>query len=101
MEAGDSKFISLMLRHQTLYESNVDLFENLIANSDKLKALRNEYEKLVIEHNSNIMTVSLKLGEMQKIKDELALKNVRSENAYWKDGDSKRQKVSKIKSFAT
>jgi len=40
------------------------------------------------------MTVSLKLGEMQKIKDELTLKNVRSENAYWKDGDRKRQKVS-------
>ncbi len=36
LEAGDSKYISLMLRHQTLFESNYDLFENLIANSDKV-----------------------------------------------------------------
>lgn len=39
------------------------------------------------------MTVSSKLAELQKIKDDLALKNVRFEEAYWKDGDRKRQNV--------
>lgn len=39
LEAGDSKYVSLMMRHQTLYESNMDLFENLIANSDKVNKL--------------------------------------------------------------
>ena len=36
LEAGESKYVSLMMRHQTLYESNFDLFESLIANSDKV-----------------------------------------------------------------
>ena len=39
------------------------------------------------------MTVSLKLGELQKIKDALALKNVRAEQAYYKNGDKQRQNV--------
>jgi len=38
LEAGESKYTSLIMRHQTLYESNVDLFESLIANSDKVSA---------------------------------------------------------------
>lgn len=36
LEAGDSKYVTLMSRHQTLYESNLDLFENLICNADKV-----------------------------------------------------------------
>ena len=39
LEAGESKYVSLMMRHQTLYESNFDLFESLIANSDKVYLL--------------------------------------------------------------
>ncbi len=93
LEAGDSKYVSLMMRHQTLYESNVDLFDNLIANSDKLKSLRLEYERLVLEHNKNIMTVCSKLGELQKIKDTISLKNIRSEEDYFKNGDNRRKDV--------
>lgn len=93
LEAGDSKYVSLMMRHQTLYESNMDLFENLIANSDKLKALRLNYERLVLEHNANIMTVSSKLGELQKIKDKITLENIRNEEDYHKNGDKRRADV--------
>ena len=39
------------------------------------------------------MTASNKLAELQKIKDELALNNVRFEEALWKDGDRRRQNV--------
>lgn len=82
-----------MMRHQTLYESNVDLFENLIANSDKLKALRLEYERLVLEHNSNTMTVGSKLGELQKIKEKISMKNIASEEEIFKHGDKRREDV--------
>lgn len=105
------------MRHQTLYESNVDLFESLIANSDKvsentghlykitsayielicllkLKSLRNEYERIIIEHNSNKMSVNCKLGELSKIKEELYLKNNRIEESLTHDADRKREKVS-------
>lgn len=39
------------------------------------------------------MTASNKLAELQKIKDDLAVKNVRFEEALWKDGDRMRQNV--------
>ena len=55
--------------------------------------MRLEYERLVLEHNSNIMTVSSKLGQLQKIKDQLNLKNVRDEEAYYRDGDKRRKDV--------
>ncbi len=38
LEAAESKYNSLMSRHATLYESNLDLFESLISNSDKVKS---------------------------------------------------------------
>ena len=93
MEAGESKYNSLMSRYQTLYESNVDLFDNLISNSDKLKALRNEYERITIEHNSNKMTINSKLGELQQIRDKLVLKNENQEEILTRDGDKLRSKV--------
>lgn len=82
-----------MMRHQTLYDTNLDLFENLIANSDKLKELRNEYERLIIDHNSNKMTINSKLGELMQIKEQIQLKNSRAEEAILKDGDKKRERV--------
>lgn len=93
LESGDSKYVTLMMRHQTLYESNLDLFEDLICNADKLKALRLEYERLVLQHNSNIMTVNSKLGELQKIKDDITMKNIRNEEDYYKNGDKRRRDV--------
>ncbi len=94
MEAGgESKFNSLMSRYQTLYESNLDLFDSLITNSDKLKMLRNEYEKITIEHNSNKMKINSKLGEMQQIRDKLSLKNENIEEKLNRDGDKLRAKV--------
>ena len=39
LESGESKYVSLMSRHQTLMESNLDLFENLMANSDKVSTI--------------------------------------------------------------
>ena len=42
------------------------------------------------------MTVSNKLAELQKIKDDLAVKNVRFEEALWKDGDRRRKNVTII-----
>ncbi len=61
--------------------------------SFKLKVLRLEYERLVLEHNSNIMTVSSKLGELQKIKDQINIRNARNEEAYYRDGDKRREDV--------
>lgn len=82
-----------MMRHQTLFDTNLDLFENLIANSDKLKELRNEYERLIIDHNASKMTINSKLGELMQIKEQVQLKNSRTEEALMKDGDKKRQQV--------
>ena len=39
------------------------------------------------------MTTNSILGELQKRKDLLNLKNARAEESYWKDGDKKRQMV--------
>lgn len=93
LEAGESKYASLIMRHQTLFESNVDLFENLIANSDKLKALRNEFERINVEHNSNKMTVNSKLGELVQIREQLNLKNSRFEENLNRNGEKMRQNV--------
>lgn len=82
------------MRHQTLYDTNLDLFENLIANSDKLKELRTKYEQLIINHNSNKMTINSKLGELMQIKEQIQLKNSRAEEALLKDSDKKRERVS-------
>ncbi len=59
----------------------------------KLKSLRNEYERIIIEHNSNKMNVNCKLGELSKIKEELYLKNNRIEESLTRDADRKREKV--------
>lgn len=93
MEAGESKYISLILRHQTLYESNLDLFENLIANADKLKMMRIELERIVIGHNSNVMEINRKLSEMQKIKDDAATKNTREEERITNERERNRQRI--------
>lgn len=45
------------------------------------------------------MTVSSKLGELQKIKDKLSLKNIRSEEDYFKNGDKRRADVNLNSSF--
>ncbi|CAF0890897.1 unnamed protein product [Brachionus calyciflorus] len=93
LEAGESKYTSLMMRHQTLYDTNLDLFKNLISNSDKLKVLRNQLERLVIDHNSNKMTFNSKLGELMQLKEEIELSNSRAEESLLKDGDKKRERV--------
>jgi hypothetical protein len=36
LESGDSKFLSLMLRFQTLDDSNRELFDRLISSADKV-----------------------------------------------------------------
>ena len=93
LESGESKYNSLMSRYQTLYECNVDLFEGLITNADKLKTLRNEYERITIEHNSNKMTINSKIGELQQIREKIAMKNANHEEILNRDGDKLRAKV--------
>ena len=39
------------------------------------------------------MTVSSKLGELQKIKDKITLENIRNEEDYHKNGDKRRADV--------
>ena len=55
--------------------------------------LRNEHERLIIEHNENKMKVNSKLGELSKIKEEYVLKNDRTEGDLLRDGEKKRERV--------
>jgi hypothetical protein len=64
-----------------------------------LKILRNEYEKIIVEHNSNKMNVNSKLGELSQIKEQLNLKNARIEENLTKNGEKMRQNVSYNKKF--
>lgn len=56
--------------------------------------LRNEYERIIIEHNSNKMTINSKLGELMQIKDTMNTKNMSYEETFNQDTDKKREKVS-------
>ena len=52
-----------------------------------------EYERLIIQHNSNKMTINSKLGELQKIKDQLNSKNSQTEENFAQNSEKFRQEV--------
>lgn len=48
---------------------------------------------MVIDHNANKMTINSKLGELMQVKEQMILKNSRTEEALLKDADKKRENV--------
>jgi hypothetical protein len=62
----------------------------------QLKALRTEYERLIVQHNQNKMEINIKLNELQKIKDELDSRNAQAEEDLVKNGEKYRTDVSSV-----
>jgi hypothetical protein len=55
--------------------------------------LRNEYERITIEHNANKMNINSKLAQLQVIREDLSMKNANLEEVLNRDGDKLRGKV--------
>lgn len=55
--------------------------------------LKNEYERIIIEHNSNKMAINSKLGELQQIREKLLLNNENCEEILSKQGEKMRERV--------
>jgi hypothetical protein len=55
--------------------------------------MRNEYERITIEHNANKMKINSKMAQLQQIRENLMLKNDNTEEMLTRDGDKLRAKV--------
>jgi hypothetical protein len=55
--------------------------------------MRNEYERITLEHNVNKMKINSKLAQLQQIREKLVLKNDNAEEVLTRDGDKLRAKV--------
>lgn len=55
--------------------------------------MRIEYERSILEHNSNKMRINSKLGELIQTKEELQAKNAQCEEDLNQSSDKKREQV--------
>ena len=55
--------------------------------------MRNEYERMILDHNSNKMKINSELGHLIQVREELQAKNARYEENLIQDSDKKRQQV--------
>lgn len=59
----------------------------------QIKILRNEYEKMILDHNSNKMSINSELGRLIHEREELQAKNARFEENLIQESDKKREQV--------
>ena len=82
-----------MIARRNFREVAVWIKKSLTLYSFKLKSLRTELEKLTLKHNSNIMEIGGKLGELQKIKDKLDSVNSQLQEKIWNEGEKSKERL--------
>ena len=55
--------------------------------------MRSELEKMTLDHNSGIMEIGGKLGELQKIKDKYDSVNSQLQERIWNEGEKSRGRL--------